>query len=177
MKKNNHELLAEVLVDEVMRIDGEGQYIETYNCFTRIADATICASERSSLEADLKRFLKTEDGKYLYSEEDVNDFVVELSEKIGKKEKIRFQTKALFESLTSKLIAKLQKYGDPWETAKLIFVLGSLYSNHYTDKEIMEFVIASIKDEKQKRMVAICGRIYAKGYDDVIEFFRPGIDV
>ena len=177
MAKKNYEILAEALMDDVKRIDDGRGYIEIYNYFTRIANAESCASERSSLESDLKKFLKTEKGEYMYHEEEVNDFVLQMSEKIGRNEKVRFQTRAVFVRLTSKLIEELQEYRDPFETAKFVYILGSLYCNYNNDEGIMKNVVDCIKDEKQKRMVAICARIYVRSYDDVVEFFRPGTDV
>ena len=59
---------------------------------------------------------------------------------------------------------------EPWDIAKMVYALGTLYNDNY-DKLIE--AIEKINNPLQKRIAYICIGIYLSGNEQVFEFFAP----
>ena len=174
MAENYHEKLANVIMKEILQLEDKRDYGIIDDYCSRVGEAMHFATTRSTLECDLKKFNKKEDWS-VFDEDYPSEYVKELSEKIGHKDKVRFKTKKLFDCLLSRVIDELQVLREPWETAILIYALGGLYDSPENEK--LKQTVAEIKDEKQRRFAAICARVYVEGYEVVFDIFCPGTEI
>lgn len=166
------DLLATIIMYDIMKVEDIREFYDVQEHLFAIGVAAKYATQDSSIEEDLKKFITTEAGSCYCTSDQIDQKVKELSIKVNQNEKVHLQSKSLFDYLTSKIIKELQIYRNPWSTAKLVYSLGTLYDDYC--KDILPQVIKEIKDPIQKRVAIICARVYFDTPQNLLQFFNPG---
>ena len=170
MAGNYHERLADIIVDEIKEARSEHDCCRAIKEITAISNALKVAEGRNRMECDLKRFMKK--NKFYYSEDDINEIMEDLSKRIDKQ--VYFRTLTLSSNIESRLIKNLQPAQDLWETAKIIYALGTLYDDN---KEKLSKVVYAIKDDMQRRNATIVAKVFFKGYEEVFDIFSLDVKI
>ena len=169
MATNYHEKLAKIIVDEILIARDYDEFRASADQLDDLGNALEFAEGQSRLESDLRKF--ADSNPHYYTEENIDLIMQTLSAKLNGQ--IHFRTLSLFYAINNRLVQALQETEDFWQIAKIIYSLGTLY----TDDRDLKSVIYSIKDINQRHYATIVARVYFKGYEEVFNIFNPDLEI